>query len=201
MSWDVDGTLYALPQLVRAMYGLYAKRLIDPQFVQNLREITKLWQYRRSMARVRSAGGKIDAETAKVIMAKDMAAEQRWYGQAIQSIGPRPGIVETIQRIDEVGIRQVVISDYVCDYKLRALGMGHCFERLFAGEELGMLKPSPELFLSVAPKIGVTPEQILHIGDRADTDGVAAQKAGCKSLILGDNDPLDFLIRTDSRRP
>ena len=77
VSWDVDGILYAMPQLVRAMYGLYAKRLIDPQFVQNHREVTKLWLYRRRMARVRNAGGEIDAEAEQVIMAKDIAAEQR----------------------------------------------------------------------------------------------------------------------------
>jgi len=192
VSWDVDGTLYTMHHLSKAMRGIWIGRLLEGRLLQDIYDLMQLWQFRREMTRVRASGGEIDVAGLRAIQGKDIEAEMRWYGQAIESIGPRAGVVETIDRIAGAGVRQIVVSDYRSDYKLQALGLDCRFERVFSGEELGFLKPSPRIFLAVAQAIGVEPAQILHIGDRLETDGLAAQLAGCSHFILSGNDPVQL---------
>ncbi len=72
--------------------------------------------------------------------------------------------------------------------KLGALGLdgdGSPFEAVFAGEVVGALKPSPRLFERALEDLRVPAGGLVQIGDRDDTDAVAAVAAGCGALILG----------------
>ena len=184
VSWDVDGTLYSRPRMIRA---LVMRGLVHP--IAALRAIGTLERFRREMQRARRRGGVLPAPVAR-----DRAVEARWYGPAIARAGVRPGVRELTAHFAARGLRQVVLSDYHADYKLEALGLGGAFERAYAGEALGFLKPAAELFAAVTRALAVPPERILHIGDRADTDG-AAVAAGWRVVILGRDvdEPRDLL--------
>jgi FMN phosphatase YigB (HAD superfamily) len=80
---------------------------------------------------------------------------------------------------------QVVLSDYEAGYKLRGLGLERYFERVYAGERMGCFKPSPAPYFRILEDYGLGSECLLHIGDRADTDGAGAAAAGCRSWVLG----------------
>ena len=70
-------------------------------------------------------------------------------------------------------------------YKLAALGRGGAFEAVFCGEAVGRIKPSPATLGAAMDALGVPADRLLPIGDRADTDGVAAAAIGCRTAILG----------------
>jgi FMN phosphatase YigB (HAD superfamily) len=185
VSWDVDGTLYELPRMVRSLWWLGLGGLVRRP-IRTVRELRRLGRFRRAMNRVRAAGGalgnRLPADRDELV-----AIEERWYGRAIARVGLRPGVAELLDRFAGEGVRQVVISDYRADYKLAALALTDRFDRVYAGEQLGYLKPAPELFLRVAADLEVAPGSILHIGDRRDRDGVAAKAAGCRVLIAGED--------------
>ncbi len=99
--------------------------------------------------------------------------------------GPRSGTTELMAYLVSQNIPHVALSDYQCVYKLDALGLKDRFESIYEGQRLGFVKPSPQIFERVASDFDVPTGNILHIGDRVDTDDAGALAAGCQCLILG----------------
>jgi FMN phosphatase YigB (HAD superfamily) len=181
ISWDLDGTLYDMPRLQRRVLLRAALRAWRPR---TWRELAALDRLRRAMADVRRRGGAL-GDAMPVKRARLLRFEQLWYGPALREVGLKPGARAALAEFASAGYRQVLVSDYHPQYKLAALGVEGAFERLFAGEALGHLKPSPELFRIVCRELGVPPARVLHIGDHDDRDGAAARGAGCAAVIVG----------------
>lgn len=79
------------------------------------------------------------------------------------------------------GAALALVSDYPARRKLAALGAADLFQAVVANGEPGgppRLKPDPAGYLEAARRLGVAPERCLVLGDRADADGLAAQRAG-----------------------
>ncbi len=80
---------------------------------------------------------------------------------------------------------QVILSDFEADYKLKLLGLERFFDAVYVGERMGVFKPSRVAYAKILEDFDLTPECLLHIGDRPDTDGAGAAAVGCPSLVLG----------------
>jgi HAD superfamily hydrolase (TIGR01509 family) len=187
-SWDVDGTLYR-PLAVRWEIG---RRLLAAGLSggagRSWRGLVAFRAARARLARLRRAPLPDESGLPDRGDGRDgarAAFEQDFVLPALAAIGPRPGAGEVLALLAERGLRQVVFSDYVAGDKLRALGLSAHFSAVYAGELAGAPKPSPVMFRRMARDFGVTPEQVLHIGDRPDTDGIAAAAFGCRVWILG----------------
>ncbi len=184
VSWDVDGTLYPMAPVKRAVIRAGLRGLFSFRIVRNVRELALLGRFRKLMAKARHAGGELPAGVLDD-RERVSAAERRWYGPAIERVGKMPGVLELIDAFAAAGIPQIAVSDYHADYKLTALGLADRFERVYAAEACGFLKPSSEVFHKLLADHDVAPERVLHIGDREDTDGIAARAAGCRVAIVG----------------
>ncbi|HUH02694.1 MAG TPA: HAD family hydrolase, partial [Kofleriaceae bacterium] len=165
VSWDVDGTLYDMGPMVRhvvwlGLGGLCARPL------RTWRELGRLRRFRRAMNLVRARGGALLPGDVPADRGELIALEERWYGRAIARVGLRAGVTDLIADLRARGLRQIVVSDYRAEYKLRLLGLEGAFDRVYAGEDLGFLKPAPQLLAAVARDLGVAPAHILHLGDR-----------------------------------
>ena len=95
------------------------------------------------------------------------------------------GVADVLAFIAARDIPQVVLSDYHAHYKLESLGLEDRFASTYVGESMGFVKPSPVGFQRIAADYGIPAESLLHIGDRADTDGAGSRAAGCQCRILG----------------
>jgi FMN phosphatase YigB (HAD superfamily) len=115
------------------------------------------------------------------------AAEGRVLIPVLRRIGPRPGVVELLERLRPRTV--VAVSDFEPAARLDALGLRSFFDRIYAAERHGALKPDPRVFEAVLADLRVPPSALLHVGNRADTDGDAARAAGCQALILGEDFP------------
>lgn len=179
VSFDVDGTLYDMRAMKRQLRWALLRRPL-----RGVLDLRRLLRLRHAMEAVRRAGG--DLSGLSLPWPRDELAplEERWYGAAIARAGPRPGLEALLERVAALGLRVVALSDHPAAFKLRALGLEDRFERVFVGEELGFLKPSPRPFQLVAEALGVDPGAVLHVGDRPETDGSGARAAGCQAWIL-----------------
>ena len=108
---------------------------------------------------------------------------------------PRPGAIELLQcfdrKADGTNIpaalpRIAIYSDYpLLKERLEALGIYPGLDtRLYGPESFGAQKPAARPFQRIARDMGVAPEEVLVIGDRKETDGMGAFKAGMRFFCL-----------------
>jgi len=110
----------------------------------------------------------------------------------------RPGVKDLFRRFDVPGNvkftgsmpaaipKIAVYSDYpFLKERIEAMGLipgPKIF--LYGPESFGAQKPAARPFLRIAEDFGVAPEEVLVIGDREDTDGLGAFKAGMRFFCL-----------------
>ena len=183
--WDVDGTLYSLRRMKWRVAMKYWRETLKGRNALAQRELASLRQYRQRIDSIRLAGGSIANRCDDLDLASLRVAAHRWYVQAIAETGPRAGVTRVLTELRNRTISQAVFSDFEADAKLAALGLSEYFDKVYAGERLGYVKPHPAVLEQIASDFSVSLERVLHIGDRVDSDEVAARAAGCHCLILG----------------
>lgn len=96
----------------------------------------------------------------------------------------RPRLLELFAGLRREGKSIGILSDYPVKEKLLALELTANY-MAFAGEEgIGLLKPHPKGLKSLIAAAGVTADETIMIGDRADRDGMATRRAGARALIM-----------------
>ena len=107
---------------------------------------------------------------------------------------PRPEVIELFNLLD-AGLSKSLPADHpkiaiYSDYpflkkRLEALGLTTGPRILLYGpESFGAQKPAARPFLRIAGDLGAAPEEVLVIGDRPDTDGLGASRAGMRFFHL-----------------
>jgi FMN phosphatase YigB (HAD superfamily) len=186
VSWDIDGTMYSIKRLKWHLMRMFLKEIALGQGPTARKEFAALRHYRERIDEARVAGGSL----AEFFLSQNrrevlLEMEKRWYGPALQKIGPRAGVVNVISFLAARDIPQVVVSDYEAAYKLDSLGLAGRFASIYVGERLGFVKPSPAGFQRAAADFNVSTASFLHIGDQTDRDDAGARAAGCQCFVLG----------------
>jgi putative hydrolase of the HAD superfamily len=68
--------------------------------------------------------------------------------------------------------------------KLRRTGLSAALSIVVASSEVGVAKPDPEIFRRGCAALGLPPSRVAYVGDRLDTDAVAATRAGLYGIWL-----------------
>ena len=93
-------------------------------------------------------------------------------------------VVPTLQSLSESGIPMAVVSNW--DSRLPALLRELDLRRYFGPLVVSALeaceKPDPRIFHLAARRAGVSPGEILHVGDQEREDCQGARMAGCRAL-------------------
>lgn len=179
VSWDVDGTLYSSHNVASLLWTTATKESLRGNVRAPWGAVLAMLRFRHQVERARRNGGQIEPDSERV------ALERRWISPLIESVGPRAGVASVLGLFQSSLNAQVVLSDFESGHKLASLGLTHYFDSVYSGDRIGCLKPSPEPFREVLRDLDLPPAQLLHIGDRPDTDGAGAAAAGCQVLVLG----------------
>jgi 2-haloalkanoic acid dehalogenase type II len=67
---------------------------------------------------------------------------------------------------------------------LERIGLSHHFRFYLRAHEHGAAKPEAGIFLAACERLGVMPDQVLHVGDDADLDVVGAARAGLRTCWI-----------------
>jgi len=100
----------------------------------------------------------------------------------------RKSLIDQIAAHRSGGGRTALVSDYPAQEKLRALGLAGLFDVVVANGEPGgprRLKPWPDGYVLAADRTGHAAAECLVLGDRAETDGEAARRAGMAFRKIG----------------
>jgi FMN phosphatase YigB (HAD superfamily) len=189
VAFDVDGTLYSQRPLRLRMardmvlYSVTKRDLTAIGVVSTYRRIRE----RLGAEEVVDFDRVLIAETAK---AMSMSPERV---QTIVSewIETRPlrylrsclfsGVSQLFAGLKRSGRKIGIFSDYAATEKLVAMGLEA--DHVVAACDVGLLKPHPIGLQSLMATAGATAGDTLFIGDRADRDGIAGQRAGVRTLI------------------
>lgn len=195
VSFDVDGTLYD------------ARRHRTKLAPLVLRHPRVMLAFRDVVAELRGAElPELPAELARRVGAKLGVSPERAralldatvYGPWPASFSPAmilPGLTGLLHALDLERIPRAILSDHPADTKLARMGLDG-WAAVVDCEAVGAFKPSPLGLRALARRLAVEPAEILHIGDRVDTDAAMADAAGTVCLVRGrDFDSADQLGR------
>jgi FMN phosphatase YigB (HAD superfamily) len=191
--FDLDGTLYDMKLLFKPLLTT----LLFPHVIRLQRYMSS-----RRVFMDRDFG---DGEVLLQTLAKETARRcgsnnadeiRRWIDRRFYPTfcrilpffrGSRPGLDKALRRLKENGIKSGLVSDFACiPERLQALAIDPTlFEHLVSSESEGCLKPCTRPFEKMAKTWDLPNEGILVIGDRSDTDGVAASRLGMQYLQIG----------------
>lgn len=198
--FDVDGTLYRLGPL---------KRAVQIHFLlghwHRPREASQVqWAvsaYRRAIDTLREAPAdsrelherqiEIAARTSSLPEGTVRESVRRWMEEEPLAFLKKfrlEGIAELLGEFRERGVRLGVFSDFPARKKLRALEIEEFFDVVVSAHDTGVqrFKPDPQGLREVLKQLGVRAEEAIYVGDRPSIDGVAAERAGMRYVVAGD---------------
>ncbi|HEX6761393.1 MAG TPA: HAD-IA family hydrolase [Gaiellaceae bacterium] len=99
---------------------------------------------------------------------------------------PRPGAVETLRRLRELGILVGLIT--VCSEDVEVLWPSSAFAGLFDAEvfssSVGLSKPDPRIYLRCCELLGVEPGDAVFVGDGANDELAGAERVGMRAILI-----------------
>ena len=189
VAFDVDGTLYSQRPLRLRM----ARDMILHSVTKlDLAPVRVVSTYRRMRERlgdeeVLDFDRVLIAETAKALSMSPESVQTIVF----EWIETRPlrylrgclfsGVSQLFAGLKRSGRKIGIYSDYPAVEKLAAMGLEA--DHVVSACDVGLLKPHPVGLRSLMASAGATAGDTLFIGDRADRDGVAGQRAGVRTLI------------------
>jgi putative hydrolase of the HAD superfamily len=192
VSFDLDGTLYSAKALRRPLLWRTFPRWRTMRVGQRVREELRAERFVDGAALLQREA-EIAAERLERDVESTKAALARVFDHDVTAvlarIGPRAGTRAMLQQLVANNIAIVVVSDRgAVDAKLAALGLGDLPWRAHvSADDVGVFKPNPLPFERAATSCGVAVGQLLHVGDRHDSDGDGARRAGCAGFVFVDD--------------
>lgn len=202
LLFDLDGTLYDLRRLKRRLLWRIPNELLRHGPLGAWRRFRALQRFRKSRERHRGSDG---VESLRDYLVEQVASHTGYQAQRVEQAildfmydsdfaelkGLSPaGDRQVLTALAHRGYRLGVVSEYPVRRKLVALGLADLPWRSVTNcEEVGTLKPQPEVFLEGGRRMGLAPPEILVVGDRRDADVTGAHAAGMYSAWLKNRDP------------
>lgn len=206
---DVDGTLYhqcCLRFIIGIRFALFA--LIRP--IKTMREIMIIRHYRRAQEWLRqdlssdclSPAAQLDrsAITTGISREEISTCVSEWMEKVplrFLSICRRRRLICMIHCWDKLGVPIGVYSDYPAKNKLKKLGLQNIIHVVVCSEDADVIsfKPDPRGFEIAAAKMGLTPSQVVYVGDREDVDAIGAKNAGMMPIIVRKSKNMNMTLK------
>ena len=116
-----------------------------------------------------------------------------------QNIKPLPGVMRLIKSLAEAKLKLALASSTpIENIELlnKSLSISHYFQSIVADKDVSEGKPSPQVFLLAAQKLGIEPKNCIVIED-AVAGVTAAKRAGMCCIAVTTTHPRDSLKEAD----
>jgi beta-phosphoglucomutase family hydrolase len=191
--WDMDGVIADTADYhYRAWHDVFRERGVEFSKADFMRHFG---QRHDSIIRF-ALGDKLSPAEFNAISEKKQAIYRR---RVAENIVPLPGAIALIKSLKEHGVKSAIASSAVqanIDIIIRGLGIANDFQAVVFGTEVAEGKPSPQIFLLAAKKLGVKPANCIVIED-AIAGVTAARQAGMKCVAVTNSHPRKSLKNAD----
>ena len=192
LTLDLDDTLWpVLPALERA------DQAVDAWLRRHHPDVARAWP----IAAMRELRMQVAAE--RLDLAHDFTSQrQLTLRQAFAACGVEDAPIETLWEIyfaarnsvelypDSLPALQRITARWPLasltngNADLQRIGIHAHFAHHVCARDSGVAKPDPRIFLAAAERLGVAPEQILHVGDDPAMDMAGARDAGLRTAWI-----------------
>ena len=112
---------------------------------------------------------------------------------------PRPGVREALSLIRRAGLKMGIVSNSLSGaYSrrlLRRYGLEGFFDCMVFSNEVGYVKPHPEIFRRALAKLNVGAGEAVMVGDEVETDIRGAKALGMTTILIGgEGEEADFKV-------
>lgn len=192
VSLDLDDTLWpVLPALIEA------DRCVDRWLRQHHPDVANAWpieamrELREKISREHTHLSHDFSEQRKLTIRHafsacgidDAPVDELWriYYAARNNVELYPDTLPALERIAE---RVPLASITNGNADLEVIGLHHFFRARLNASGVGVAKPHPQIFLAAAEALGVSPADVLHVGDDPLLDVAGAREAGMRTVWL-----------------
>lgn len=180
---DLDGTMVdTAPDFHVAVNRMRAEFELPPLSLQTI--VDFVGKGSENLIR-RVLGVDFDAEQVEFHFAAALASYQGHYDTINgDHVSVYPGVLAGLEALQAQGLRLACVTNKPIAFALPLLeqtGLRAYFEVVYGGDSLPTKKPDPGPLLQVCADFGLTPAQVVAIGDSSN-DAQAARAAGCRVL-------------------
>lgn len=191
--FDVDGTLYDQRPLRRYMMLMILWHYLwRPHSVYDIFTLLAFRRHREKLSRTEE----YDIIKKQYILADEQSVQKtqrvkkivdHWIRNKPLPLLSRymyPMTDQLVLTLQESNINVAVLSDYLAKEKLSAMDLS--IDHIYSAEDkiINTLKPNPDGIKHILNDLCISPEATVYIGDRDETDGAAARRAGVHSVIV-----------------
>ena len=191
--FDLDGTLLDTEKLYRRFWVEAARQMGYPMEDRHALMI-------RSMAAI----------YAEPLLKREVCPDFDYHGvRALRrkimeefidenGVDPKPGLIETLEVIKARGLKiglATATPEHRARKYLRMVNAEQYFDAVTCADMVKRGKPQPDIYLLACERTGVLPAEAIAVED-APTGIRAAHAAGCKAVMVPDQDQPDDELRT-----
>jgi len=126
-----------------------------------------------------------------------LAAGITHYRKAREAqLKPYPTVFSTLITLIKRGIKLAIVSDAPAReawLRLYQLNLHRLFDVVVTFDDTGMAKPSPDPFKLALKKLGLTPRDVMMVGDWPERDMEGARQMGIRSIFARYGDLFDTI--------
>jgi HAD superfamily hydrolase (TIGR01549 family) len=124
--------------------------------------------------------------------------QQAYEAAEHAALQPFPGTRETLQVLQQRFSLGIITNgpSNIQREKLAQVGLTEFFDVIVADADFGAPKPDPQLFDYAGGLLGLTPRELMFVGDSPEADMAGARAAGWRSVLFrgADSSEADFCI-------
>ncbi len=143
-------------------------------------------------------------ESVSELMERDELFRSEYF-KLLETIPVNDGLISLLNQIKIAGLKLAVAtssSPEIVNILLNKCGISHYFDAIVTTSEAGKSKPSPEVYILAAKKIGISPENCIVFED-SPNGLLAAKSAGMYCIVIQSDSELiqklsgaDYLIQS-----
>ena len=192
ITFDLDGTLWAFEPVIaeadrklHEWFALHYPAISSAFSIYDMRKLrTKLLErdptLRHDVTELRKSSIRIAAERVDIdpTVAEEAFEVFLVYRNRVELFDD---VLPVLKRLRN---RYMLCSLTNGNADIVRVGLGDIFDHALTAADVGSAKPEPAMFMEACRLTGNTPEQMLHVGDEAETDIFGANTAGFRTIWI-----------------
>lgn len=192
ITLDLDDTVWPItPVMVRA------ERVLAEWLRANAPRTAERWPLER-MRKLREAVNRERPDLAHDFTRQRLVALERMFEDAGDDVAlAQPAFdaffaarcevehyADSLEALDRLAARVPLAALSNGNADLSRIGLMHVFRFQLGAREHGRAKPDPSIFHAACERLGVPPDEVLHVGDDIEMDVLGAHRAGLRACWI-----------------